>query len=488
MIRQSAIVAILLVLHVARADDAKKGELVPRTVFKADAVDNLGNLAYSPDGSRLVVSGHRMAVNKDDNDGGTWLVVLNAATGKEEAKFKLDAAKGKKEPKFQSDLIPLRETFTLQFTPDGKTIAIGDSDEAILWEPASGASRRVTHSKGISDGHHPAGRFAISPNSQVIALGGRTGPIELWDLRAQKLLRSAVAGGHTAAFSPDGKVLISRGRIAKIDPQRPGAVGRGLHLHDAETGAHLAELNSFDGHSVEMAFASNGQSIALDAQGGAVIWKIAKHNDKWTAARAAVVRGHSGRVGAIAFSPDTSMLMTVSNGTIRLWDAATGRASAALIHNLSQDNMAAFSPDGKHLAIANWGFPGLNNQVAIVDLAAALDPQRVAAQAKADFEATVKYVKQERGKVDPDDAPPRFPHSLNGFGPDADTIAPLVMAGMRDPNPKVRQVCAIAAGKMRDAAKTLVPALREAMNDQDASVRSSAKDALEAIAPAEVKK
>lgn len=67
-----------------------------------------------------------------------------------------------------------------------------------------------------------------------------------------------------------------------------------------------------------------------------------------------VLRGHTGWIGRIAWSPDGSYLASPSKDkTIRIWDARSG----ACVHTLEGHNYVvinvAWSPDGKHLASAS---------------------------------------------------------------------------------------------------------------------------------------
>ena len=65
------------------------------------------------------------------------------------------------------------------------------------------------------------------------------------------------------------------------------------------------------------------------------------------------LKGHTGPVHAVAFSPDGRQLASASDdGTMRLWDPSTGQATAPLGHD-DWVRGVAFSPDGRLLASAN---------------------------------------------------------------------------------------------------------------------------------------
>jgi WD40 repeat protein len=61
--------------------------------------------------------------------------------------------------------------------------------------------------------------------------------------------------------------------------------------------------------------------------------------------------GHSDQVNSVAFSPDGKTLVSGSvDGTIKLWDIATGREIRTLYGHLNWVNSVAFSANGRTIA------------------------------------------------------------------------------------------------------------------------------------------
>ena len=99
------------------------------------------------------------------------------------------------------------------------------------------------------------------------------------------------------------------------------------------------------------------------------------------------LRGHTGVVQGVAFSPDGERLVTAGGDrTARVWDSKTGSRLLILRGHTALVNSAVFSPDGRHIVTASVDNTA---QVHVCDLCGALEDLLALANRRRRRELTV---------------------------------------------------------------------------------------------------
>jgi WD40 repeat protein len=95
-----------------------------------------------------------------------------------------------------------------------------------------------------------------------------------------------------------------------------------------------------------VAFAPNGATLASGDDDGSVrLWDVATGRHNGTLA------GHAGTAGTVAFAPNGATLASGGDdGLLRLWDVATGQPTATCTGHVGPVRAVAFTPDGAAMA------------------------------------------------------------------------------------------------------------------------------------------
>ena len=228
------------------------------------------------------------------------------------------------------------------FSADGRLLVVGslDFNGARIYDVASGRLvRDLRPGTGIYDA-------AFSPDGSRLVTGQIIGA-RIWEVKTGRFVELS---GHAGAvrrslFSPDGS------RVLTVSEDNRARVW------DAETGRLLAVLA---GHSRPVGSASltrDGRSLVTSSGGEVRVWRV-------EGGAAAVLRGHLSYVTSARFSPDGRSIITadVGGGTVRVWQAETGRQSSVLrprdLPGAELLLFAEFSADGQAVVMSGLRLGG----------------------------------------------------------------------------------------------------------------------------------
>jgi len=225
--------------------------------------------------------------------------------------------------------------YDVAFSSDGNTLASGAYDgTVILWDTGSKTSRQVVEGTGGA-----IRSIAFLPSGGVLVFGTDNGQIVALNVSDGKQLNVLQAQENSAyyrlAFSPNGHTLLT-------------SSDAGVSLWDWDAGQQVETLNGyqdFDSAAADMAVRNN-ELLAWRASGNAVIWDVKSCTQLY------VLTEQPSEFGPrlLAISPRDNLLATnTRDGTIRLWNRATGSLALTLMRQREIRTMA-FSPDGSILA------------------------------------------------------------------------------------------------------------------------------------------
>jgi WD40 repeat protein len=269
-----------------------------------------------------------------------------------------------------------KPVYAVAFAPDGRTLATGAQDGSLVLRDGSGRPHHllergpntpeihslgylpdgsvvVGHANGWEVFRHDGGAWrlidpsapgpvtalaVLDQNTLAIGTGHREKPtartFQLWDVRTRQFVPPVIqeANGVRAVAACPGKE-----RVAWVTAHRKAVVW------DVRKQDRVSFMFPKDCRAV--ALSPDGATLAVGVDYDARLCDVERRRERL------VLKGHKGRVSAVAVSPDGS---TVATGgadlTVRLWDAASGRERAAYKWPVGRVTALAYAPDGLRLA------------------------------------------------------------------------------------------------------------------------------------------
>ncbi|RKU09967.1 hypothetical protein C6501_14230 [Candidatus Poribacteria bacterium] len=243
----------------------------------------------------------------------------------------------------------------IRFSGDGKTLAIIDSSGYKIWDITT-QRETVKHSQLIEWLETSPERFVLSHDGTILATADRNGILALWETQNTKQLRCLLTGytyPFTAlAFSHDNKTLAS------------GDVAGNIRLWDLNSGSKRSTIKT---KSIEnLVFTKDDATLISEgkiskSESNIEVWNVltGEQIDVFTAPNTSRNDYYIGFGDGTAlsihhtsmFSPNGEKLAIETKGGIEIWDVPIHKHLNTLTQVRSRFNAWAFTPDGKILAV-----------------------------------------------------------------------------------------------------------------------------------------
>jgi WD40 repeat protein/serine/threonine protein kinase len=286
------------------------------------------SLAVSPDGQRIASSGFR-------NPAKVWDVETRQVTAK----------------------LPGHQdvAFCVGWHSDGRIASAhgsGDQFTVQVWKPPSDQREQSNQREQGEEFSLPVGReyttAAFSTDGRFLVTGRGNGKVQIWDARNGQPIRDL--GAHVGpvrgvVFCPNGKYLASASADGKVN------LWDATRLGETDKTGPQEPLRTFPVHCpvlcVNVAFSPDGKRIAIGStENRVVIWEVETGQELKT------LRGHSGDVYTVTFSPDQGGRWVASAGedsTVKVWDSETGKLVRSFRGHTGLVNTLAFARSGQRL-------------------------------------------------------------------------------------------------------------------------------------------
>jgi WD40 repeat protein len=233
------------------------------------------------------------------------------------------------------------------FSPDGKLLATTNPNNSrvsvSLWDTATG--RQISVLRGHGHVIHSA---AFTPDGRTLVTACYRNRVCRWDVARGELRKSfdlPLSEGREACLSPDGSTLAIASPFGQAKP------GDTDSLWDTETGRQRCTLPSRRSQAdYGLAFSPDGKILATDSTEPGTDQATISLWDVETAKQVTRFKAPSRAAFVLRFAPDGKTLLSSGpEPQIRLWDTATGKQLFTETGHEGAITAISFTSDGRSL-------------------------------------------------------------------------------------------------------------------------------------------
>ncbi len=261
---------------------------------------------------------------------------------------------------------------SISFSRDGRTLAIGTKNgTAQLWDTSTGEHKETFTYRDYFFG---VDKVFLMTDDQTLAVIYANSSLDLWDINTGELKKPPTTTaennsdtkvrnspytymnleGYDCTFSADGKTIASQSSDSDTFRFWDITTRKETRTLKAERSSRYRELVSFSSDLQKVAIASQFEKHHWRKPFPQQVWSINLWDvNSQTQQKIAESDDFIG-VRFLVFSPDGNLIASYIKDTIRIWDVNTGKEVKRLRGNSGGVNAVAFSPDNRTLVSHGW--------------------------------------------------------------------------------------------------------------------------------------